>query len=73
MRRNYSTFDKDFDMAFCIGDVEIKCVRYNIASLSRLFSAMLYGNFTESRREKINFSQNRISVDAMKVVEVFDM
>ena len=71
MRRNCSTSDEDFDMAFCIGDAEIRCVRYNIASLSRPFSAMLYGNFTESRREKINFSQNGISADAMMAVEVF--
>ncbi|XP_002526653.2 ethylene-overproduction protein 1 [Ricinus communis] len=66
-----STSDEDFDMSFCIGDDEIRCVRYNIASLSRPFKAMLYGSFTEARREKINFSQNGISADGMRAVEYF--
>ncbi|KAM2984034.1 hypothetical protein FF2_009891 [Malus domestica] len=66
-----STSEEDGDMSFCIGDAEIRCVRYNIASLSRPFNAMLYGNFTETRREKINFTQNGISVEAMRAVEIF--
>ncbi|KDP22850.1 hypothetical protein JCGZ_00437 [Jatropha curcas] len=66
-----STSDEDGDMSFCIGDDEIRCVRYNIASLSRPFKAMLYGGFTESRREKINFSQNGISTEGMRAVEIF--
>jgi tetratricopeptide (TPR) repeat protein len=32
---------------------------------------MLYGGFIESRREKINFSKNEISVEAMRAAEVF--
>ncbi|XP_068318332.1 ethylene-overproduction protein 1-like isoform X1 [Pyrus communis] len=66
-----STSEEDGDISFCIGDAEIRCVRYNIASLSRPFNAMLYGNFTETRREKINFTQNGISVEAMRAVEIF--
>ncbi|KAJ4823524.1 Ethylene-overproduction protein 1 [Turnera subulata] len=63
--------DDDTDMSFCIGDEEIRCVRYKIASLSRPFKAMLYGGFKESRREMINFTQNGISVDGMRAVEIF--
>lgn len=66
-----STSEEDGDMSFCIGGVEIRCTRYDIASLSRPFRAMLYGGFTESRREKINFSQNGISAEGMRAVEVF--
>ncbi|PIA37449.1 hypothetical protein AQUCO_03000194v1 [Aquilegia coerulea] len=32
---------------------------------------MLYGGFTESRREKINFTHNEISVKGMRAVEIF--
>lgn len=66
-----STSEEDGNMSFCIGDDEIRCIRYNIASLSRPFKAMLYGNFTESRREKINFSQNGISAEGMRAAEIF--
>ncbi|XP_057487539.1 ethylene-overproduction protein 1-like [Actinidia eriantha] len=66
-----STSDEDGDISFCIGDDEVRCVRYNIASLSRPFNAMLYGNFFESRREKINFTQNGISVKGMRAAEIF--
>ncbi|KAJ9185411.1 hypothetical protein P3X46_005049 [Hevea brasiliensis] len=66
-----STSDEDGDMSFCIGDDEIRCVRYNIASLSRPFKALLYGGFSESRREKINFSKNGISAKGMRAVEIF--
>ncbi|KAK9289914.1 hypothetical protein L1049_008075 [Liquidambar formosana] len=66
-----STSEEDGDMSFCIGDDEIRCIRYNIASLSRPFKAMLYGNYTESRREKINFSHNGISVAGMRAAEIF--
>ncbi|XP_057435275.1 ethylene-overproduction protein 1-like isoform X2 [Lotus japonicus] len=59
------------DMCFCIGDSEIRCSRYSMASLSRPFKAMLYGGFVESRREKINFSQDGVSVEVMMAVEVF--
>lgn len=66
-----STSDEDADVAFCIGDDEIRCVRYRIAALSRPFRAMLYGGFTETRREKINFSKNGISADGMRAAEAF--
>lgn len=59
------------DISFCIGDDEIRCTRYNIASLSRPFRAMLYGGFMETRREMINFSNNGISAEGMKAVEIF--
>lgn len=63
--------EDDLDMSFLIGDDEIRCSRYKIASLSRPFRAMLYGSFMESRREKINFSKNGISAKAMRAAEVF--
>ncbi|GAA0147761.1 ubiquitin-protein ligase [Lithospermum erythrorhizon] len=64
--------DEDYyDMSFCIGDEEIRCRRFDIASLSRPFKAMLYGGFMESRREKINFTQNEISAKAMKAAEEY--
>ncbi|KAG5253419.1 ethylene-overproduction protein [Salix suchowensis] len=63
--------DDDCDMSFCIGDDEIRCVRCNVASLSRPFRAMLYGEFKESRREKINFSQNGISAEGMRAAMIF--
>jgi tetratricopeptide (TPR) repeat protein len=69
-----STSDEDDgggDMSFCIGDDEIRCHRFNMASLSRPFKTMLYGGFIESGREKINFSKNEISVEAMRAAEVF--
>ncbi|XP_057512838.1 ethylene-overproduction protein 1-like [Actinidia eriantha] len=66
-----STSEEDGDMSFCIGDDEVRCIRYNIASLSRPFNAMLYGTFLESRREKINFTQNGISVKGMRAFEIF--
>lgn len=66
-----STSDDEGDMSFCIGDDEIRCVRYKIASLSRPFRTMLYGSFIESRREKINFSQNGISAEAMRAAEIY--
>ncbi|KAK7395078.1 hypothetical protein VNO78_15620 [Psophocarpus tetragonolobus] len=59
------------DVYFCIGDSEIRCRRYSMASLSRPFETMLCGAFVESRREKINFSLNCVSVEAMMAVEVF--
>ncbi|OWM81684.1 hypothetical protein CDL15_Pgr007722 [Punica granatum] len=66
-----STSDDDSDMSFCIGDDEVRCIRYKMASLSGPFKTMLYGDFRESRREKINFSHNGVSVDAMKAAEIY--
>ncbi|KAK6125987.1 hypothetical protein DH2020_040295 [Rehmannia glutinosa] len=63
--------DDDYDMWFCIGDDEVRCNRYKIASLSRPFKSMLYGCFMESRKERIYFAQNGISAKAMRAAEVF--
>lgn len=66
-----STSEEDGDMSFCIGNEEVRCIRYSIAGLSRPFKAMLYGSFVESRRERINFSHNGISAKGMRAVEIF--
>ncbi|MBA0677535.1 hypothetical protein Goari_018935 [Gossypium aridum] len=66
-----STSDEYRDMSFCIGDNEIRCIRYCIASLSTPFRTMLYGGFRESRKEKINFTQNGISIECMKAAELY--
>ncbi|KAL1321738.1 hypothetical protein HN51_066618 [Arachis hypogaea] len=66
-----STSNDDVELWFCIGDSEIRCRRHCMASLSRPFEAMLHGEFLDSRREKINFSMNGISVEAMEAAEVF--
>ncbi|KAK4745926.1 hypothetical protein SAY87_012238 [Trapa incisa] len=63
-------YDIHNDMSFCIGDEEVRCTRFKIAALSRPFKAMLCGDFRESRREKINFSHNGVSVNAMKAAEI---
>lgn len=63
--------EEDFDMSFCIGDDEVRCRRFNIASLSRPFEVLLYGSFMDSRREKIKFSNNGISAEGMKAAEMF--
>ncbi|KAF9596493.1 hypothetical protein IFM89_012224 [Coptis chinensis] len=63
--------DGDGDLFFCIGDEEVRCYRCKIASLSIPLKTMLYGGFTESWREKINFTHNEISVNGMRAVEVF--
>ncbi|KAH0721808.1 ethylene-overproduction protein 1-like [Solanum tuberosum] len=63
--------EEDYDMSFCMGEEEIRCRRFNMASLSRPFEVMLYDGFMESRREKINFSQNGISANGMKAAEMF--
>ncbi|XP_027925827.1 ethylene-overproduction protein 1-like [Vigna unguiculata] len=63
--------EDDDDVFFCIGDSEISCRRYSMAALSRPFETMLCGGFLECRREKINFSMNCVSVEAMMAVEVF--
>ncbi|RVW65754.1 Ethylene-overproduction protein 1 [Vitis vinifera] len=51
--------------------LEINCVRNKIAVLSGPFETMLYGSFIESKRVKIDFSENGISVEGMRAVEVF--
>ncbi|XP_074264492.1 ethylene-overproduction protein 1-like [Silene latifolia] len=62
---------EEFDLAFVVGDEEVSCIRYNIASLSRVFNTLLFGNFVESRRENINFTQNGISVEAVRALELY--
>ncbi|GLT92749.1 hypothetical protein SLE2022_105720 [Rubroshorea leprosula] len=66
-----STSMEDGDMSFCIGDEEVRCIRSKIALLSKPFETMLYGGFRESKREKINFSQNGISAEGMRAAEIF--
>lgn len=63
--------EEDLDLSLIIGDDEIRCNRFKIASLSRPFDVMLYGGFLESRRQTINFSQNGISTTGMRAVEAF--
>ncbi|KAF4370768.1 hypothetical protein G4B88_030488 [Cannabis sativa] len=64
-------FEEENDVSFYIGEEEIKCVRCRMATLSTPFKAMLYGSFKESRKENIDFSQNGISVEGMRAVEVY--
>lgn len=66
-----STSEEDFDMSFVVGEEEVRCIRENIASLSRPFETLLYGSFVESRREKINFTQNGISVEVIRALELY--
>lgn len=66
-----STSNENSDVSFCIDDEEINCVRNKIAVLSGPFETMLYGSFIESKRVKIDFSENGISVEGMRAVEVF--
>lgn len=66
-----STSEEDFDMCFVIGEEEVRCIREKIGLLSRPFKTLLYGSFVESRREKINFTQNGISVQVMRALELY--
>lgn len=59
------------DVSFCIGEEEVLCYRNCIAALSQPLRTMLYGGFAEAKRETINFSSNGISVEGMRVVDVF--
>lgn len=63
--------EEESDVSFCIGNVEINCARSKIASLSSPFKAMLYGCFKESKKGKIDFSENGISVKGMRAVEMY--
>ncbi|XP_057442234.1 ethylene-overproduction protein 1-like [Lotus japonicus] len=63
--------NEEKDVSFCIGNVEIKCVRWRIASLSDPFKAMLYGGFAESKMRKIDFTQNGICPKGMRAVELY--
>jgi len=63
--------EENGDMSFFVGEDEIRCNRFNMASLSRPFKTMLYGEFIESKRENINFSQNCFSVEALTAAKEF--
>ncbi|XP_022732087.1 ethylene-overproduction protein 1-like [Durio zibethinus] len=65
------TLEEDSDISFCVANEEINCVRFKIASLSSPFKAMLYGSFMESKCNKIDFSQNDISVEGMRAVDLY--
>ncbi|KAI3953030.1 hypothetical protein MKW92_010174 [Papaver armeniacum] len=47
------------------------CCRYKIGCLSRPLNTLLYGEFTESKREKISFTHGEISAEGMRAVELF--
>lgn len=63
--------DEESDVLFCVGNEEIKCVRWRIASLSEPFQAMLCGGFLESEMGKIDFSRNGLSSEGMKALEFY--
>ncbi|KAE8722766.1 Ethylene-overproduction protein 1 [Hibiscus syriacus] len=67
----FLTLEEDSDISFCVGNEEINCVRFKIAALSSPFKAMLYGSFMESKTYKIDFSQNDISVEGMRAVDLY--
>ncbi|WCJ34797.1 ETO1-like 2 [Euphorbia peplus] len=58
-------------VSFCINADLVRCVRFKIAALSSPLKAMLYGDFVESSRGKIDFSENGISLEGMRAVEVY--
>ncbi|KAE8729086.1 Leucine-rich repeat protein kinase family protein, putative isoform 1 [Hibiscus syriacus] len=70
-RNELLTLKEDDDICFCVDNEEINCVRFKIAALSSPFKAMLYGSFMESRSYKIDFSQNDISVEGMRAVDLY--
>ncbi|KAK1271477.1 Ethylene-overproduction protein 1 [Acorus gramineus] len=59
------------DVVFIVGSGEVNCVRANIASLSKPLKTMLFGGFSESWRETIDFTQIGISIDTMRAIESF--
>ncbi|XWS29050.1 hypothetical protein CRYUN_Cryun25bG0123500 [Craigia yunnanensis] len=69
--RRCLTLEEDSDIYFFVGNEEINCVRFKIAALSSPFKTMLYGSFMESKSYKIDFSQNGISVEGMKAVDLY--
>ncbi|XVF20349.1 hypothetical protein REPUB_Repub11eG0190500 [Reevesia pubescens] len=65
------SLEEDSDISFCVGNEGINCVRFKIAALSSPFKAMLYGSFMESKSCKIDFSENDISVEGMRAVDLY--
>ncbi|KAL9249958.1 Ethylene-overproduction protein 1-like protein [Drosera capensis] len=68
---NSDSEELGFDMGFRVGEVEIRCMRYKIGMMSRPLKAMLYGEFVEARRETIYFTQNGVSVEGMRALELY--
>ncbi|ESQ42523.1 hypothetical protein EUTSA_v10012604mg [Eutrema salsugineum] len=67
----FSGLDEVSDFSFCVGSEKAKCVRSQIAALSRPFEAMLYGSFLESRTSEIDFTENGISIEAMLALNIY--
>lgn len=65
--------EEDGDVCFSIGDEEVICYRGKIAALSSPLKAMLYGDFVESERDRLDFSQIGISTEGMRAVKVFSL
>nr|GMD69244.1 ethylene-overproduction protein 1-like [Ipomoea batatas] len=63
--------EEEGEVSFLIGNEVITCLRGKIAALSIPLKSMLYGNFMESKNERIDFTFIGISVDGMKAVEMF--
>ncbi|KAJ4840516.1 Ethylene-overproduction protein 1 [Turnera subulata] len=62
---------EDSDVSFRIDSEVVHCVRFRIADLSVPFKTMLYGGFVESRSGSIDFSEDGISAEGMRAVEVY--
>ncbi|KAK4341993.1 hypothetical protein RND71_037809 [Anisodus tanguticus] len=58
-------------VCFCIGNEQVNCIRGKIAALSGPLKSMLYGDFIESDKERIDFTHIGISVDGMRAVDFF--
>ncbi|EOY34563.1 Tetratricopeptide repeat (TPR)-containing protein [Theobroma cacao] len=65
------TLEEDSDISFYVCNEEINCIRFKIAALSSPFKTMLYGSFIESKSYKIDFSENGISVEGMRAVDLY--
>ncbi|KAK4731452.1 hypothetical protein R3W88_024440 [Solanum pinnatisectum] len=69
---NFLTSENDGGIIhFCIHNQEVNCIRGRIAALSAPLKSMLYGDFIESDKEKIDFTHIGISVDGMRAIDSF--
>lgn len=68
-----SNLEEEGNVCFSIGDEEIYCPRGKIAALSTPLRSMLYGNFVESEKDRIDFSHIGISGDGMRAVKFFSL
>ncbi|XP_009764288.1 ethylene-overproduction protein 1-like isoform X1 [Nicotiana sylvestris] len=66
-----SESEEDGVVCFCIGNEEVNCIRGKIAALSAPLKSMLYGNFIESDKQRIDFTHVGISADGMRAVDFF--